>query len=157
MKPRLLALTLALVAAASGCKPAPLVSARFRTLQRGTAFDRAVASTAANLGGVHQSDATTGVIRSKWTDGHAAMGIPPKFLWYRYQVLVLQNPADDSADVRISPEVVYCGILDSRDPDQMSNDCANAEDMAGAIIPGDVRDRIARGVKNVEADVFRRD
>lgn len=141
----------------AACHPAPVSGTRFRTLQRANAFERTVASVETQLGGVLHSTPSSGVIQSKWTDPSYGIGIPPKFLFYRYQVVVLQNPADDSADVRVTPEVVYCGILDSRDPDKMSNSCARAEDMAGAIIPDAIRERIAHSIASLQDDVFRRD
>src|SRR5690606_16852857 len=95
-------LSAVLLVGSSGCMVRHVEDLRFRTLQRQTAFERAIAAVEQHCNGAYKTDRETGVIVSNWVDPNYGMGIPPRYLWYRYRVTVVENPADDSADVRIS-------------------------------------------------------
>lgn len=145
-------LLISAVVLGAGCATTRVQDARFRTLQPSTAFDRAVAAMEQHANGVHQANAQTGVIVSKWIDPDFGWGIPPRYLFYRYRATVVPNPADGSADVRLGVQAVYCGVLDSRDPDRMSSECGPPEH-----IPGSVVEQIARVQDDFKTDVFRRE
>src|SRR5690348_1955247 len=93
-----LGLSVVVLILVGGCRPAPLLPSRFRTLQAKTAFERVVSAVEVHCGGVHSADATTGVITSAWWDADFGQGIPPKYIYVRYRVSVVPNPADDSVD-----------------------------------------------------------
>lgn len=136
----------------TGCYVKRVDDHRFRTLQPQTAFVRAVAAVEQHCRGVHRADPETGVIIGNWIDANYGMGIPPQFLWYRYRVTVVDNPADGSADVRLSLQAVYCGLLDSRHPDRRESDCNPP-----VHIPSEVREEFSVLQQRFQEDVFRRD
>ncbi len=148
----MLLLCAAVLLVAQGCGPKRVDDLHFRTLQPESAFDRAVASVEHHGRGVYQSDPQRGVVHSNWIDADFGMGIPPRYLWYRYVVTVVPNRADASADVRLSLQAVSCGVFDSRAPDRMAKECGPPEH-----IPARVLREFERVKAELERDVFRRE
>lgn len=140
----------------TGCRPKPMQSLRFRSLQSSTAFARAVTSLETQVG-VHRASREAGTIVSDWWDPNIGQGIPPKYIYVRWAVSVSENPSDDSADIRVRPQAVLCSVLASKDPDRRARECGPLDQAHGAIVPDSIYERHEELVQTLKEDVFRRE
>lgn len=122
---------------------------KFRTPRRAGAFQRSVAAVETHCNGVHQADAQAGLIHGNWRDADYNIGFA--WVFYRCVAAVVDNPSDDSADVRVALQAVKCGPFDSRDPDRMATDCTPLEE-----VPGKVAESFARSSQGITEVVFQR-
>jgi hypothetical protein len=125
---------------------------RFRTLQAGTAFQRAKAALEGQGFPIHKADEATGVLQTQWRDANFRSGLPPRAVHFRYLATVKPDATDQSADVRLAIQVVECGILDSSDPDRMGNECGKPWMTPDVVLES--YEEVKRAFRD---DVFRRE
>lgn len=130
----------------SACAARQPTDVRFRTPAQETALRRAITAFEQVGNGVQKVDEEKGIVLSKWKDANHSLGAD--FLFYRYVAIVARNPADGTADVRLTLQTVRCSLLDTRDPDRMASECVEVD-----VVPDTVQESFQRTARSLQAEV----
>lgn len=119
---------------------------RFRTREPETAFERAVRSVEAHCWGVKLADAERGLIYSKWQAWPTGEGV----YLSRCLVVLVPQPEDRSADVRLTFAMKKCPLADLDDVEKLAETCTFT-----TIVPGTISDQLVPAGKRIETDLRR--